>query len=94
VNNHAWQKALKRSGIEDFRWHDLRHAWADRHIQRGTPLKILQELGAWEAVEMMRRYAHFRGEHLAEYARSMTGNLRPVATIQLLLWTQKKPTSL
>lgn len=28
VNNHAWQKALKRAGISDFRWHNLRHTWA------------------------------------------------------------------
>ncbi|KTD22894.1 Prophage dlp12 integrase [Legionella lansingensis] len=27
-NNHAWLKALKRVGIKDFRWHDLRHTWA------------------------------------------------------------------
>jgi integrase len=68
ANNHAWRKALKRAGIEDFRWHDLRHTWASWHIQAGTPLHILQELGGWESVEMVRRYAHLSADHLSEFA--------------------------
>lgn len=83
VNNHAWDKALARAGIEDFRWHDLRHTWASWHVQRGTPLNVLQELGGWESVEMVRRYAHLSGEHLSAYAQSLTGKVRPVATMGL-----------
>jgi len=67
VNTKAWRNALKRAGIKDFRWHDLRHTWASWHVQAGTPLHVLQELGGWESVEMVRRYAHLSSEHLAEY---------------------------
>jgi integrase len=68
VNTKAWHKALGRAGIKDFRWHDLRHTWASWHVQNGTPLDVLQELGAWESVEMVRRYAHLGQSHLANYA--------------------------
>lgn len=27
-NTKAWRKALKRTGIINFRWHDLPHTWA------------------------------------------------------------------
>jgi hypothetical protein len=54
-------------GIENFRWHDLRHTWASWHVQAGTPLHVLQELGGWECVEMVRKYAHLSTEHLADY---------------------------
>jgi integrase len=88
VNNKAWQAALKRAGIEDFRWHDLRHTWASWHAQAGTPLNVLQELGGWESVEMVRRYAHLSGEHLSGYARSMTEEPKSVATKRL--WSNIK----
>jgi len=68
ANNHAWRKALLRAGIRNFRWHDLRHTWASWHMQSGTPLSVLQELGGWESAEMVRRYAHLSVEHLVEYA--------------------------
>jgi integrase len=67
VNTTTWRKALKRVGIEDFRWHDLRHTWASWHVQSGTPLHALQELGGWETADMVRRYAHLTSEHLAPY---------------------------
>ncbi len=68
VSTAAWYKALKRAGIEDFRWHDLRHTWASWHVQGGTPLFALQELAGWETEKTVRRYAHLAAEHLAVYA--------------------------
>ena len=72
-NNSAWDKALTRAGIENFRWHDLRHTWASWHVQAGTPLHALQELGGWESVDMVRRYAHLSSEHLANYVDRVPG---------------------
>jgi integrase len=68
VSTKAWYAALERAGIADFRWHDLRHTWASWHVQLGTPLYALQEMGGWESPEMVRRYAHLSAEHLAPYA--------------------------
>ena len=67
VNTKAWHKALKRVGIENFRWHDLRHTWASWHIQEGTPLHALQELGGWASPVMVQKYAHLSSEHLAQW---------------------------
>ena len=68
MNTKAWHAALERARIKDFRWHDLRHTWASWHVQNGTPLHVLQELGGWETVDMVRRYAHLSAEHTAHYA--------------------------
>jgi integrase len=77
-NTAAWRKALKRAGIREFRWHDLRHTWASWHVQNGTPLHVLQEMGGWHSFEMVRRYAHLAPEHLAPYTKNLP-NLRTLS---------------
>lgn len=64
VNTKAWNAALARAGIEDFKWHDLRHTFATWHRQAGTPTHELQRLGGWKTPHMVERYAHVAPEGL------------------------------
>jgi len=68
VNTKAWRRALERAGIDDFRWHDLRHTWASWLTQKGVPLNVIQEMGAWESTEMVKRYAHLAPEQFRKHA--------------------------
>lgn len=72
LNTKAYRKALKRAGIENFRWHDLRHTWASWHIQSGTSLQELFELGGWSSFEMVLRYAHLSSKHLTDAAKRIS----------------------
>lgn len=68
----AFRKALQRAGIENFRWHDLRHTWASWHVQSGTSLQELAELGGWANMEMVLRYAHLSGKQLRAAAERIS----------------------
>lgn len=74
VNTKAWRAALQRAGIEDFRWHDLRHTFATWHREAGTPTHELQRLGGWKTLEMVERYAHVAPEGL-QIAASRLNNV-------------------
>ena len=67
-SNKAWKGALKRAGISNFRFHDLRHTWASWLVQSGVSLLALKEMGGWETLEMVQRYAHLSAGHLTEHA--------------------------
>ena len=72
ISNHAWRKACVRAGLPWLRFHDLRHTWASWHVQQGTPLPVLQELGGWASQAMVQRYAHLGLSHVAAWAANVT----------------------
>jgi len=79
--SRMWAKAVKEAGLEDVRWHDLRHTWASLLRQSGIDLADLQEMGGWESGVMVQRYAHLNVDHLAGKAAVMDGLLAPKRTV-------------
>ena len=60
----AFYSALRKSGIEKLRFHDLRHTFATRLVQAGVDLYTVQKLGRWKNISMIMRYAHHYPESL------------------------------
>lgn len=58
----AFASICKRAGIENFTPHDLRHTWATWHYRANRDLIALQQLGGWESLDMVQKYAHVDAE--------------------------------
>jgi len=61
-----WEKAIKSSGIKDFRFHDTRHTYASRMVSKGIDLAVIKELLGHSDYETTLRYAHLTPERLKE----------------------------
>jgi len=75
MNNTAWKRGLRLSGITNFRVHDLRHTWASWHVMNGTSLSVLKELGGWKTLSMVTRYTHISKSHIHEQAENICKEL-------------------
>lgn len=58
--------------LEDFYFHDFRHTWASWHVQSGTPLLVLKELGGRKKIETVSKYGHLAPDRLSHRAHAAT----------------------
>ncbi len=65
VMTRLWGRACQQAGLEDFKWHDLRHTWATWMIMyEKVSLLGIKRLGGWMSDKMVERYAHMDIDYL------------------------------
>ena len=71
--NTSFIAAVKSNRLDGFNWHGLRHTWTTWHLEAGTPLEVVKDLGGWASIHvLLKHYAHLTGQHLSKWA----GNVR------------------
>jgi integrase len=77
---HWFTDAVCLAGIKDFHWHDLRHTFATRLRQKGTPLEDIADLMGHKTLAMTKRYAHISMERLHEAVRRLSATSTDTTT--------------
>lgn len=74
-----WERALREAGIENFRFHDLRHSAASYLAMTGAaPTDIAAVLGH-KTLAMVKRYAHLSDQHVSQVVARMNESIFPAA---------------
>jgi site-specific recombinase XerD len=60
----SWLRvATKAVGVENFRWHDLRHTFASRLVMEGVDIRTVQVLLGHKNINQTMKYAHLSADH-------------------------------
>ena len=62
--NTAWGRLIARTGIEDLRFHDLRHEAISRFFELGLNVPEVASISGHKTLAMLQRYTHVRVENV------------------------------
>lgn len=68
---NAWNRALREAGIDDFRFHDLRHTAASYLAMSGATLAEIAEVLGHKTLAMVKRYSHLSEQHTIKVVTRM-----------------------
>ncbi len=75
----SFNAAAKRAGLDEFRYHDLRHGFGSRLAQAGVPIPTIQRLMGHADVAQTMRYAGHLPENAERDAIALADRARKLA---------------
>lgn len=64
----AWEKAIEKADIKEFKFHDLRHTAASHLTMGGATTREIAELLGHKTLQMVKRYSHLSSGHMKTLA--------------------------
>ncbi|MDP2940555.1 MAG: site-specific integrase, partial [Candidatus Omnitrophota bacterium] len=71
----SFHTAIKRAGIKDFVFHNLRHTFASHLVMMGIDLRTVQELLGHKSYAMVLRYSHLSPSHKSKAVELLDKNI-------------------
>jgi len=64
--SHAFHEACSKAGLEDVRFHDLRHSATSNFIEQGLSIMEASSITGHKSFAMLKRYTHLNASTLAQ----------------------------
>jgi len=71
----AWEYALTRAEVTDFRFHDTRHCAASYLAMNGASLAEIAEILGHKTLSMVKRYSHLSDDHVSSVVADMNNKI-------------------
>lgn len=71
----SWERAVNVAGIQDFRFHDLRHTAASYLAMNNATLAEIAEILGHKTLQMVKRYSHLSEQHVSSVVERMNNKI-------------------
>ena len=87
--DHAWPAAKRAAGLEDFRFHELRHEAVSRFVEAGLSDQEVSAISGHKSMQRLKRYTHLCAEDLVQKLDRITATTTAAAVTKNLDTSQR-----